>query len=49
MELVVFRDLEDRQYQVQQTYTTGEISPLAFPDVNVAIDHLLGKSKPSSN
>jgi Uma2 family endonuclease len=40
--LVVFRDPLDGEYQSKQTYTTGTISPLAFADVVVSIDILLG-------
>jgi hypothetical protein len=44
MELVVFRDIVNGQYRSQQTYTTGNISPLAFPDVVMAIAPLLGQT-----
>ncbi|NJM45996.1 MAG: Uma2 family endonuclease [Alkalinema sp. RU_4_3] len=40
--LVVFRDPLDGEYQSKQTYTTGIISPLAFSDLVVSIDILLG-------
>jgi Uma2 family endonuclease len=40
--LVVFRDPFDGDYESKQTYTTGTISPLAFADVVVSIDILLG-------
>jgi hypothetical protein len=40
--LVVFRDPFDGDYESKQTYTTGTISPLAFADVVVSIDIVLG-------
>jgi Uma2 family endonuclease len=43
--LIVFRDPIDGDYQSKQTYTTGTISPLAFSDVMVSIDVLLGKDR----
>jgi Uma2 family endonuclease len=43
--LVVFRDPIDGDYQSKQTYTTGTISPLAFSDVMVSIDVLLGNDR----
>jgi Uma2 family endonuclease len=43
--LVVFRDPIDGDYQSKQTYTTGTISPLAFSDVMVSIDVLLGHDR----
>jgi Uma2 family endonuclease len=43
--LVVFRDPIDSDYQSKQTYSTGTISPLAFSDVVVSIDVLLGNDR----
>jgi Uma2 family endonuclease len=43
--LVVFRDPIEGDYQSKQTYTTGAISPLAFSDVVVSIDVLLGNDR----
>jgi Uma2 family endonuclease len=42
MELIVFRDPTDAGYQFRETLTHGNINPLAFPNVSVAIDRLLG-------
>ncbi|XZN89063.1 MAG: Uma2 family endonuclease [Microcoleus sp.] len=42
MELIVFRDPTDEGYQFRETLTHGNINPLAFPDVAVAIYRLLG-------
>lgn len=40
--LIVFREPVNGEYQSMQTYTTGTISPLAFSDVVLSIDVLLG-------
>ena len=40
--LVVFRDLTKSGYQAETTFTTGTISPLAFPDLSIDIQQLLG-------
>ncbi len=42
MQLIVFRVPTDEGYQSQETLTQGEINPLAFPDVAVSIERLLG-------
>jgi Uma2 family endonuclease len=42
MELIVFRDPTDAGYQFRETLTHGNINPLAFPNVSVAIDRLFG-------
>ncbi len=42
MELIVFRSPTDEGYQLKETLTQGNINPLAFPDVAVSIDRLLG-------
>jgi Uma2 family endonuclease len=39
--LIVFRDPVDREYQSRQEFTTGTISPLAFPDVMINVARLL--------
>ncbi len=43
--LIVFRDPVDREYQSKQTYNTGSVSPLAFADVVMSVDILLGKNR----
>ncbi|MEG3851259.1 Uma2 family endonuclease [Microcoleus sp. herbarium13] len=42
MELIVFRVPTDGGYQSRETLTQGNINPLAFPDVAVSVDRLLG-------
>ncbi|MCC3451940.1 Uma2 family endonuclease [Microcoleus sp. PH2017_08_TRC_O_A] len=42
MELIVFRDPTDAGYQFRETLTHGNINPLAFPNVSVAIERLFG-------
>jgi Uma2 family endonuclease len=39
--LIVFRDPVDGKYQSRQEFTTGTISPLAFPDVVISVAQLL--------
>jgi Uma2 family endonuclease len=41
MELVVFRDPMNGEYRSQTTLTSGAISPLAFPDIQIDIRRLL--------
>ena len=41
MELVVFRDASDEDYREKRTLIDGEISPLAFAEVSVAVNRLL--------
>jgi Uma2 family endonuclease len=41
LQLVVFRDPQNGEYTSQQTFTSGTIQPLAFPDVVVAINLIL--------
>jgi Uma2 family endonuclease len=41
MELVVFRSPSNLGYQSEQTFTQGNINPLAFPDVSISIQQLL--------
>lgn len=40
--LQVFRDLKNGQYKTELTLTTGTIAPLAFPDVSVQVERLIG-------
>lgn len=42
MELVVFREPVNGEYRSQITYRSGGICPLAFPEIEVSIDVLLG-------
>ncbi|MBD2362142.1 Uma2 family endonuclease [Anabaena minutissima FACHB-250] len=44
-QLQVFRDLKNRQYTTELTLTTNTISPLAFPDVSIKVQHLIGFPK----
>lgn len=39
--LIVFRDPKSGQYTSRQEYTSGTITPLAFPDVAVAINKII--------
>ncbi|WP_204105502.1 MULTISPECIES: Uma2 family endonuclease [Spirulina sp. CCY15215] len=39
-ELTIFRDLENKTYTTVQVATTGMISPLAFPDLQISIQRL---------
>lgn len=41
-QLQVFRDLNNGEYITELTLTTGNISPLAFPDVSVQVQRLIG-------
>ena len=40
--LIVFREPQNGQYVIEQTLVQGEVIPLAFPDVQVLIERLLG-------
>ena len=42
MELIVFRSPTDEGYQLKETLTQGNINPLAFPDISISINRLLG-------
>jgi len=42
MQLIVFRTPTDEGYQSKETLTQGEINPLAFPNIAVSIERLLG-------
>ncbi len=44
-QLQVFRDIKNGQYQTELTITTGTIAPLAFPDVSVQVERLIGVAK----
>jgi Uma2 family endonuclease len=44
-QLQVFRDIENGQYTTELTLTTGTIAPLAFPDVFVRVERLIGVAK----
>ncbi len=44
-ELTRFRQPLNGVYQSQQRYTSGNITPLAFADVTITIDVLLGKQR----
>jgi Uma2 family endonuclease len=41
MELIIYRDPVDGDYRFEQTFISGKIRPLAFPEVEVEIDRLL--------
>ncbi|KAM3102554.1 Uma2 family endonuclease [Phormidesmis sp. 146-12] len=43
MELIVFREPIDSNYQSQITLNEGEITPISFPDISVSISQLLKK------
>ena len=40
--LIVFREPQNGQYVIEQTLVQGEVIPLAFPDIRVLIERLLG-------
>ncbi|ARV58585.1 hypothetical protein BZZ01_08000 [Nostocales cyanobacterium HT-58-2] len=44
-QLQVFRDLKNGQYKTELTLTTGTIAPLAFPDVSVQVERVIGVAK----
>ncbi len=41
-QLVVFRDPQDGEYAAKSTLMVGTIYPLAFPDVAVSVDSIVG-------
>lgn len=41
MQLIVFRSPTKEGYQSQETWVQSVISPLAFPDIEIAVDRLL--------
>jgi Uma2 family endonuclease len=44
-QLQVFCDLKNGQYTTELILTTGTISPLAFPDISVQVERLIGAAK----
>ena len=42
MQLIVFRAPTDEGYHSKETLTQGDINPLAFPEIAVSIERLLG-------
>jgi Uma2 family endonuclease len=42
IELIVFRVPQNTGYQSQEIFTEGEIYPLAFPEITVSVQRLLG-------
>ncbi|BAB75927.1 hypothetical protein NIES23_26500 [Trichormus variabilis NIES-23] len=42
MQLIVFRQPTEKGYQSQEILTQGSINPLAFTDIAVSIEKLLG-------
>jgi Uma2 family endonuclease len=42
IELIVFRFPTDAGYQSREIFQHGEICPLAFPDVSISVERLLG-------
>jgi Uma2 family endonuclease len=40
-QLKVFRNPANDDYQLESTFTTGKISPLAFPEVEISVQQLL--------
>lgn len=41
--LVVFRDILDGEYATKQTFTSGIIQPLSFPDISVEVERIINK------
>jgi Uma2 family endonuclease len=41
MQLIVFRSPTHEGYQSQETWVQSVISPLAFPDIEIAVERLL--------
>ncbi|MBU7585203.1 MAG: Uma2 family endonuclease [Nostoc sp. TH1S01] len=39
--LVIFREILDGEYATKQTLTTGTIQPLAFPDIDIAVEKII--------
>ena len=40
-QLIVFKDLQNGSYITEKTLTTGMLSPLSFPDIQVSVEELL--------
>jgi hypothetical protein len=47
-QLYVFRNPCHDDYQFESILTEGKLTPLAFPDVEIAINHFLLTSSPRS-
>ncbi|HIK04205.1 MAG TPA: Uma2 family endonuclease [Trichormus sp. M33_DOE_039] len=43
LNLVVFRDILDGEYATKQTFTSGIIQPLSFPDISVEVERIINK------
>ncbi|MDJ0716411.1 MAG: Uma2 family endonuclease [Prochloraceae cyanobacterium] len=43
-ELKVFREIKNDRYTTELTLTTNTISPLAFPDISLQVDRLIGSA-----
>ncbi|WP_066379806.1 MULTISPECIES: Uma2 family endonuclease [unclassified Anabaena] len=43
LHLIIFRDILDGEYATKQTFLTGTIQPLAFPNVTVAVENIINK------
>ncbi|MBE9005445.1 Uma2 family endonuclease [Fortiea sp. LEGE XX443] len=43
--LVIFREILDGEYATKKTLTTGTIQPLAFPDIDVAVEKIINSQK----
>ncbi|MEL7356047.1 MAG: Uma2 family endonuclease [Cyanobacteria bacterium J06634_6] len=41
--LIVFREPQSGQYTSRQDYTSGEISPLAFPDLQISVSAIIDR------
>ncbi|WP_008313119.1 Uma2 family endonuclease [Leptolyngbya sp. PCC 6406] len=40
-ELNVFRDLDNGHYTIEETYTTGHVSPCAFTNIEISVQRLM--------
>lgn len=43
MQLVVFRDPQNGEYQSTTILTSGTVQPLAFPDLDISVDAILNR------
>ena len=41
--LIVFREPQAGQYAARDSYTTGQLTPLAFPDVSIQVSSIISK------
>jgi Uma2 family endonuclease len=41
LQLKVFRDLVNHNYQSELTLKTGQISPLFFPQINIEVEKII--------